>query len=196
VPDGFDDQDSIKYLNSLHESFFPVSVCFTFGDLSSDRVLQYSRAGFEIVSLGNPWNKDFVDSFYSMIGQRKLLISEGYGSQVPLAIEYGIPVKIIPRRSSEVDESTGKEVRNPSENYNLANAEQDLAESLFDKILITPSPEQTAWAQKLLGYEFKDDLGSIRRKLIKNQSRLFLRWFWYFLIVRNWKSLQVVSRID
>jgi hypothetical protein len=188
-PYGFDDTDGIQFLKENFSSDVKVRVCFTHGDINSSRSNLFKEQGYEIVTVGNPWDSSFVDNFYSLIKDCKLLISEGFGSQVAYAVEFGIPVYVVPRISIEVDEITGEVRRNIFENYPEVESRVHYAEQLFGKLNFGISTDQLEFIHDLLGFQFIAQQRKAIRTLRFRNVALLPYWFFKYLMIRNFMAL-------
>lgn len=184
-PYGFDDKSGIKFLKENFSGDSKVRVCLTHGDFNSARSNLYKEEGYEIVTVGNPWHSSFVDNFYNLIKDCQLLISEGFGSQVAYAVEFGIPVYIVPRTSFELDEITGEIRRNFFENYPEVESTVQYAEQLFGKLDFEISDAQLHFVRDLLGFQFMDQQNNAIRKLRFRTAALLPYWFFKYLIFKN-----------
>lgn len=175
---GYNDQQIIEYLDTLPEILQPVSICVFYGDLFRQaRLKVFTQHGFRIVTVGDPWSPNFVDNFYSLLANKRLLISQSYGSQIPLASEFGIPVVLIGQEIMEVDDESQLPKEYTSENADLLSLSTTAVKALFKEFGETPTQVQLEWARDKLGFRYLPNMKTVRRKLIL-VSFLFLP-FWF-----------------
>jgi hypothetical protein len=188
-PYGFDDEHAIEFLKRNFGHDTRVKICIAYGDLNSSRSSFYSTQGYEIVTVGSPWDPNFIDNFYNLIKDCKILVSEGYGSQVAYAIEFGVPVYIIPRLSFEIDEITGNIRRNQFEDYPAVESRVQYVEKLFGKLDFQISAEQIDFIHGLLGFEFLSQQNKFIQILRFKNTALLPYWFFKYLMFKNIKSI-------
>ncbi len=89
-----DESDTLGYMNQLlelPEQLKPLVVCLHFHDINKGLHLDYLRAGFEVVTMGNSLNDNYVEEFYDMLRHFKYCCSNLIGSYAHYAVEMGIP---------------------------------------------------------------------------------------------------------
>ena len=187
TPYGFNDSDGIQFLKENFGHDEKVRICLTLGDVNSSRSNLYEEQGYQVVTVGNPWNSNFVDNFYNLIKECKLVISEGFGSQVAYAVEFGIPAYIIPRLSYELDETTGEIRRNTFEDYPEVESRVRYVEELFGRLDFEISTKQREFIHGLLGFEFLADQKKLIRELRFRNTVLLPYWFFKYLFLKNLK---------
>jgi hypothetical protein len=189
VASGFDDIAGIEFLRNNFQDLSRISVCLTYGDLHSFRRNIFENAGFKVVTVGHPFDRNFVDNFYNLLKRARILVSEGYGSQVAYAVEFGVPVCIIPRRAVELDELNHAPIVNAFENYADFDSRLLEVEDLFGKIVYEVSAEQILFAQSLLGFDFYEETFSTV-KIIRKKSFYFIPyWFIKYFLFRNIRNV-------
>jgi hypothetical protein len=184
---GTDDSESLRFLSGLEMDFHPIRICIFHGDLNTERAKKFTNSGFEICTLGDPSAPDFIDNFYLLLGKTKLLVSEDYGSQVPLATEFGIPVQILPRKLTAINSETqtidfGFGVPEHEENLNLVY-------SLYSCAYSEVQSAQKLWSEKILGLEYEERSAKTRRRLLLRYLYLLPWWFFFDFTVRNLFSI-------
>src|SRR5690606_10882803 len=85
----------INQLENLPEEFKPVTVCLHFVDVLKDKHLLFEKAGFECVTAGHMFNKDFISNFYEILIRFKYSLSNDVGSHTFYSIELGIPFSLV-----------------------------------------------------------------------------------------------------
>ena len=184
---GIDDLGSVTFLSGLATDFHPIRVCVFFGDLNTERVKSFTDAGFEVCTLGDPSAPEFVDNFYSLIGNCKLLVSEDYGSQVPLATEFGIPVQILGRKITAINLETNE----IEDGFGVAEYEKNISQvyDLFARSYSEVQSEQRDWAEKILGLEFEGETTKIRKTLLLKYMYLLFYFLIFDFLARNFQAV-------
>jgi hypothetical protein len=184
---GIDDLESVRFLSALEIDSRFLRICIFHGDLSSDRVKRFTDMGFEICSLGDPSAPEFIDNFYSLLENAKLLVSEDYGSHVPLATEFGIPVQILPRKITSIN----LETQAIEDGFGVPEYEENISHvySLYSDAYSEVQPSQKLWSEKILGLEFEHRLAKTRRRLLLRYLYLFPYWFLFDFTYRNFSSV-------
>lgn len=194
---GFDDQSMVDYLLGLPQTLFPIVICVYFGDLShTERISIFKRHGFECVTLGDPWAPEFVDNFYSLVATKKLLISQSYGSQIPLACEFGIPVLLMGQEAREIDLSTNKPKIYKSENPQMLAQGEIAVKSLFSEIYEIPTQVQLEWARERLGIKFLPNMRVLGFQLLVKSFLFAPLWFVSRVIIGNLRQILRIVWID
>ena len=171
VTQGIDDQDSIVRLNALKAIGYKPIVCLHWHDLGSEREGKFRNENFEIVTLGDPFESNYVDKFYELASKIDILVAESYTSAIPLMIEFGIPCSII-KRDVQIQHESRKDQKF---GYSDSATQSDikLAEKLFQAFPPKISDEQMAFAEMELGLEFSKNFERNRQIIIKSYLSLF-----------------------
>lgn len=190
ITKGINDRDSIEYLKKLDEHFEPIQICMHFGEFNSERAREFQNAGFNVTTVGDPSKGDFVDNFYGLLGRFKYVISENYGSQVPFAVEYGIPVQILPREISEFSATSGEELVGPSHPGYANNISR--AQELFQDLPSSISLDQISWAEERLGLANEKHSSKVKRKVLLWTLKYSVVWAVKDLFFNNLKVITVL----
>lgn len=193
---GYDDEKLLEYLSLLPNALQPISICIYHGDLDQrERVDHFKTNGFEIVTIGSPWDSNYVDHFYSLLADKRLLISQSYGSQIPLGCEFGIPVLLLGQDVCEVDSDTEKPKVYLSENFRLVEESELVAKRLFNEITNLPDSEQLAWSKEKLGFGYLKAMDKTKYQLIASLVFMIPIWFINQIIFRNcWNIVYSISK--
>lgn len=113
----------IDQLKNLPEEFKPITVCLHFVDILKDKHLLFEKAGFECVTAGHMFNRDFISNFYDILIQFKYSLSNDVGSHTFYSIELGIPFSLL-GESAQVTITKSEELENLLLNKNLAYQDQ------------------------------------------------------------------------
>lgn len=184
--EGFNDEIMVDFLLGLPKTLFPISICVYYGDLSrTDRIDTFERHGFECLTLGNPWEPTFVNNFYSLLSTKKLLISQSYGSQIPLACEFGIPVLLIGQDAKEIDIESKMPKEYKSEDFKLLAESEKIVKSLFKEIHETPTQLQLEWARDKVGITYLGRMPILRLQLLTLSFLLVPIWFVSRIVIGN-----------
>jgi hypothetical protein len=171
---GVDDVSSIKYLSEIREAGSKVIICIHWHDLGGAREALFRDNGFETTSLGNPYDKDFVDKFYALASKSKFAVTESYTSAVPFFIDAGVPCVIL-KRSIEV-----KHVTKTNEKFGTADEEARIdleeADEIFSMLTDVITDEQRFFAHRELGYEFSGRYESNRKLIMKRYIKELPLW--------------------
>ena len=153
----------IKQLKNLPEEFKPVTICLHFVDILKDKHLLFEKAGFECVTAGHMFNKDFVSNFYDILTNFKYAISNDIGSHTFYSIELGIPFSLL-GESARVTITKSEELENLLLNKNLAY--QGHMEKLLGRDVLNDhiSPELKEMVIREMG--IVDGIGGFRLGLV------------------------------
>src|SRR5690554_37898 len=153
----------IKQLKNLPEEFKPVTICLHFVDILKDKHLLFEKAGFECVTAGHMFNKDFVSNFYDILTNFKYAISNDIGSHTFYSIELGIPFSLL-GESAQVTITKTEELENLLLNKNLAY--QGHMEKLLGRDVLNDhiSPELKEMVIREMG--IVDGIGGFRLGLV------------------------------
>ena len=86
--------DINKYFNilqTLPESYKPITICLHHYDFTNKIKEQYEKLGIKVVSAGHVHSSSFVDNFYDILSEHKYATSNAIGTYVLYSIEMGIP---------------------------------------------------------------------------------------------------------
>jgi hypothetical protein len=197
--EGFNDKSMVDYLFGLPKTLFPISVCIYHGDLSrAERINIFEKHGFECLTLGDPWEPTFVNKFYSLLSTKKLLISQSYGSQIPLACEFGIPVLLIGQEAREIDLESKMPKEYKSEDLKLLADSENFVKLLFKEIHEIPTQSQLEWSRDKIGISYLNRMKILRVQLLTMSFLLIPIWFVSRIVIGNlrivigmvWKDLK------
>ena len=86
--------DIKKYANELRklpQDLHPIKVSLHIHDINLGLDKEWSNEGFEVVSAGDPYSETFIETFFSILKQHKLAISNYIGSYIFYSILLDIP---------------------------------------------------------------------------------------------------------
>ena len=84
-------QEYIHQLKNIPKKYHPLTICLHFHDINKGMHLDYLNAGFEVVTMGNSMDDDYIPKFYELLRQYKYTCSNLIGSYVHYSVELGIP---------------------------------------------------------------------------------------------------------
>lgn len=180
---GIDDESSIKYLQSLSDKYSPITICFYYADMVGDRPAKFEEAGFKVITLGDPFRKDYFEEFYKMASSRNFAISEDWTSAVFYCVDLGLPTQVIPRGIRVFDSFSKKELIGNEDPYFSRISRK--ANQLFSDAPKYISDEQLQFVRRYLGYEYF----STQRKV------LLLVAIWQFMIFFPWLIFTLVPHV-
>ena len=180
---GIDDQASIKYLRSLGSDYEPITICFYYADMNSQRPRLFEAAGFEVSTVGDPFRNDYFEEFYKQISRKCYAISEDWTSAVFYCVDLGIPTQVVPRGVRVVDSLTRRELVGDSDPYFRVISPK--ANRLFSDPPSSVTDEQTSFVRKYLGYDYASN---VRKAIICVQA-------WHWLMFLPWIFFGLPSRV-
>ena len=181
---GFSDTDSIARLKNLTSEYHPITVCLHESDFETPRAKTFQEH-FEIKSAGKGFAYDYVDNFLDLIQDKRFAFSESWGSQVFYCTYIGIPVQVIPRNISVIDNSSGEELVGKADRA-YADVE-DYANQIFSNLPTRVSAEQKRFVEYYLGMGVEESF--LRFKVLFFIFLNFPGWVFKQLIFENVKNV-------
>jgi hypothetical protein len=88
----YDIDDLCKKLKELPPKFHPVTICLGIHDIEIwKKDVEFKKHGFEVVTAGFPWNENFNENLYKILGRHKYCVSNFLSTVTMLAMELGLP---------------------------------------------------------------------------------------------------------
>lgn len=110
----FDDNPVERYIQELEKvpsRYKPVKVCLHWNEFRLGHDELYRKAGFEVVTAGDPVDPRFTERFYAILLTAKYAFSNSFGSNALYAVEAGVPFGLYgiePNYWNESDENMEK----------------------------------------------------------------------------------------
>lgn len=116
----FDDDQLLICLKEFNKEMLPVTLCFHNHDIVKGRQLLYEEHGYQIISMGLPLDKNYIENFYNTLIKYRFTSSNHIGSYVYYSIDLGIPFKYIQQEVvfwniSDKNYEINKEISNGSD---------------------------------------------------------------------------------
>ena len=109
-------EEYATFLESLPNEMKPITVCIYWKDLLNDDYLIIKNKGFNVITNGHIFDKNFIDNFYQNIKFFKYCIGSKFGSSLIYAYDLGLSVFIAGPHSYLLDSNTKYQ---PQTNFNL-----------------------------------------------------------------------------
>lgn len=157
----FDYTEYIIKLSNLPPQFQPVTLCLHVHDAKLQRLMEVSRLGVRIVTVGHSLNYRYTERFYELVGGFRYCTSPKIGSQLFYAEEFGIDYFLF----------NPTQFRGDLPEYSGPPLDSDLVEEIesafsLDNLLITRE-ERKSIIRRAMGLDFaRIDSQEIRRLLI------------------------------
>ena len=176
----FDIDKLIKQINDLPKRFQPVTICLHHCDVEDGKHLKYIEKGFDVVSAGHKFDKKFVHRFYEILSNHKYATSNSYGSHVPYSIEMGLPFFIL--KNEIMIKNLGDKNLNMTEssiddyfNTDRVMNKYEEAKKIFSEVRTEITPEQNAFAEKVLGIPYA--ISPIKLNKILWREYFIYQWY-------------------
>jgi len=188
---GMNDDLSLKYLKEINSKNLAKIVCLHWNDYASERKNIFESNGYKVVTIGDPFDDDYLEKFYELASRAKFAITESWTSAVAYLIDFGVPCTIVPREVEILSESR------PEELFGRSHSEWSLAvkkaEDLFSFYPPTISEDQTDFVREELGYQYRELRELNRKAIIAAYYQILPRWFvrkLFTQITNMWKKLR------
>ena len=183
---GMNDDLSLKYLNENTSKNLAKIVCLHWNDYASGRKNIFENNGYKVVTIGDPFDDDYLEKFYELAAGAKFAITESWTSAVAYLIDFGVPCTIIQREVEILSENK------PGELFGKSHSEWSLAvkkaEDLFALYPPVISEEQTDFVRQELGYQYRELRDQNRRAIFIAYYQILPKW-----LVR--KSITQISNL-
>lgn len=180
---GIDDQASISYLKKLDSSYSPITICFYYADMTGSRPSRFEAAGFEVLTIGDPFRSDYFEAFYKLIASKSFAITEDWTSAVFYCVDLGVPTQVLPRGIRVVDPVTRKDLVDDSDMY--FNVVSPIANKLFGSLPTVVTAEQASFVRTYLGYDYTPN----------TRKAILLVQLWHWLMFIPWILFGLPIRI-
>jgi hypothetical protein len=171
---GIDDESSIKFLSKDSFANNKIIICLHWNDFVSGRKSFFERNGFEVTTLGNPYNKKYVENFYKLASGAQLAISEGWTSAVAYLIDFGVPCTVLESKLQVTN------TNRPQERFGYEHSEYSKELKRVDQLFSFFPPvitqEHIAFVEGELGYAYKNCREYNRKAIFEAYFRVLPKW--------------------
>jgi hypothetical protein len=96
-------QEHHEILQKMPEKYKPVKICLHYHDMTKGLDKDFISLGYDVVTVGAPWNVDFIENFYKILSETKYAISNTLGGAAYYSIELGVPYGIIGKEPNYIN---------------------------------------------------------------------------------------------
>ncbi len=171
---GMDDESSCEFLLENFPRESEVVICLHWNDFESPRREYFEDHGFRVITLGNPFDKEYIDRFYNLAANARIAISESWTSAVAYLIDFGVPCSILKREVEIVNTSRPEQLF--GKNHEFWSEEVAAAEGLFSIFPPAISEDQILFVKSELGYQYRDNYMRNRKAIRKAYFEILPRW--------------------
>jgi hypothetical protein len=171
---GTEDESSINFLSKNFFTNTKVIICLHWNDFVGDRRAFFERNGFEVMTLGNPYNQKYFENFYKLASGAQFAIAEGWTSAIAYLIDFGVPCTVIERKLQVTNTSR------PQERFSYEHPEYSKelkrVDSLFSLFPPIITQEQIDFVELELGYAYKNCWANNRKAIFQAYFRVLPKW--------------------
>jgi hypothetical protein len=180
---GHNDDMYLQELKKLPEKFHPIVLCMHMHDINAGHHKNIRHWNLPIVTVGNIYDDEFIDRFYSLVSQFSYGTSQEWGSQTAYMTELGIPYFFLGKlpvliNLSHKEMPKGKIERFQDEDHKCY---VDKSEQLFSKSLDKVSAEQLSFVREILGLNSVTSEQETAQLIWKSLFTQWRQWHQIFL---------------
>jgi hypothetical protein len=183
----YDEDRFLKHLLALPAKAGPIVICMYWRDVQLGRHKRYVDAGFDCVSAGHIYDRDFLFRFIRLVSARRQCITNELGTCVFYSAALGLPVTIF-RQDYRLEGNSDKLVQESSARPNLPMAERfleisrepkeadhiqqrDLARLALGHAALWPAEKLKAFLQELAARQAPVDQPKPKRRWTERVAR-------------------------
>jgi hypothetical protein len=151
--------------------------------MNGSRPSLFQDAGFEVITIGDPFRSDYFEEFYKQISSKSFAITEDWTSAVYYCVDLGVPTQVLPRGIRVVDPVSRKDLVDDSDRY--FKEISPIANKLFGSLPTVVTEEQSSFVRNYLGYNYSSN----------SRKAILLVHAWHWLMFIPWIMLELPIRL-